>query len=202
MLPLRRELIEPVRAHLEGKHPGARAFRVPDKTATMMREDLADARAWWLQEAEDAQERAKREGSDFLAYRDAAGLVADFHALRHTFGSMLAASGAHPKVAQALMRHSTITLTMDRYTHLRDDDQRSALEALPPIDDGGTDALRATGTDGRLAAVLAPGLSSGGESCRTMAGTDAAGASGTAFSKPPDGLEPSTCGLQNRCSSN
>ncbi len=55
-------------------------------------------------------------------------------------------------------------------------DQRSALEALPPIDDGGTDALRATGTDGRLAAVLAPGLSSGGESCRTMAGTDAAGA--------------------------
>ena len=34
---------------------------------------------------------------------------------------------------------------MDRYTHLGDDDQRSALASLPPIDDGGDEALQATG---------------------------------------------------------
>ena len=39
--------------------------------------------------------------------------MADFHALRHTFVSNLANS----KMAQPLARHSTITLTMDRYTH-------------------------------------------------------------------------------------
>jgi len=29
-----------------------------------------------------------------------------FHSLRHTTASLLAASGAHPKVAQSIMRHS------------------------------------------------------------------------------------------------
>ena len=38
-------------------------------------------------------------------------LTADFHTLRHTQGSLLAASGIHPKVAQTLMRHSDINHT-------------------------------------------------------------------------------------------
>jgi hypothetical protein len=37
----------------------------------------------------------------------------DLYALRHTFISNLAAGGVHPKTAQGLARHSTITLTMD-----------------------------------------------------------------------------------------
>ena len=41
----------------------------------------------------------------------------DFHSLRHTTGSLLAASGVHPKVAQSIMRHSDINLTMSIYTH-------------------------------------------------------------------------------------
>jgi len=45
-------------------------------------------------------ERAKREQTTFLAYRDENDLVADFHALRHTFISNLANSGVHPKTAQ------------------------------------------------------------------------------------------------------
>ncbi|MFH5804676.1 hypothetical protein [Alienimonas sp. DA493] len=39
-----------------------------------------------------------------MAYRDAAGRVLDFHALRHTFVTNLARSGVHPKHAQALAR--------------------------------------------------------------------------------------------------
>lgn len=57
----------------------------------------------------------------------------DFHALRHQFISNLARGGAHPKEAQALARHSTITLTMDRYTHLGIMDLTAALERLPAI---------------------------------------------------------------------
>ena len=52
-----------------------------------------------------------------LVYRNQDGLVADFHALRHTFMTNLAIAGVHPKTAQMLARHSTIAMTMDRYTH-------------------------------------------------------------------------------------
>jgi integrase len=68
-----------------------------------------------------------------ITYRDADGRVFDFHALRHQFISNLARGGVHPKEAQALARHSTITLTMDRYTHLALADLTSALDRLPAI---------------------------------------------------------------------
>src|SRR5262249_41850902 len=65
-----------------------------------------------------------------LPYVDTQGQVFDFHALRHQFISNLAAAGVHPKVAQALARHSTITLTMDRYTHLAVANHTAALDEL------------------------------------------------------------------------
>jgi hypothetical protein len=43
----------------------------------------------------------------------------------------MAQSGIHPKPAQSLARHSTITLTMDRYSHVQLYDQAAALAALP-----------------------------------------------------------------------
>ncbi len=42
-------------------------------------------------------------------------IVGDFHGLRHTCGTWLAAPGAHSKVIQSIIRHSTITLIMDTY---------------------------------------------------------------------------------------
>jgi len=78
-------------------------------------------------------ERKRRIESSFLAYRDSAGRVADFHALRHTFITRLAQSGIAPSVAKSLARHSTITLTIDRYTHTVIGDQRQALDVLPVI---------------------------------------------------------------------
>ncbi len=50
-----------------------------------------------------------------IPYRDEQGRVFDCHSMRHQFISMLAAAGVHPKTAQELARHSTITLTMDHY---------------------------------------------------------------------------------------
>jgi integrase/recombinase XerD len=91
-----------------------------------------------------------------IPYRDEAGRVFDFHALRHQFISNLARAGAHPKEAQTLARHSTITLTMDRYTHLGMNDMVAALEKLPaiPPTGGKSEAVvaRATGTDGPVSA--------------------------------------------------
>lgn len=52
--------------------------------------------------------------------------------MRHQFISNLVRGGAHPKEAQTLARHSTITLTMDHYTHLQVGDLTAALERLPP----------------------------------------------------------------------
>ena len=46
-----------------------------------------------------------------IEYVDDSGRYADFHCFRHTTGSLLAANGVHPKVAQILMRHCDINLT-------------------------------------------------------------------------------------------
>ena len=95
-------------------------FGLPVKfeMADMLRADLADARQAWLDAAGDADEYQRREQSDFLSEVNHDGQALDFHALRHTCGAWAAMAGASPKAVQALMRHSTITLTMDTYGHL------------------------------------------------------------------------------------
>ncbi|WP_049576213.1 tyrosine-type recombinase/integrase [Streptomyces sp. SBT349] len=49
---------------------------------------------------------------------------------RHTCGTLLAFLKVHPKSAQAILRHSQISMTMDIYTHVVDDDQRAAAALL------------------------------------------------------------------------
>jgi site-specific recombinase XerD len=103
-----------------------------------------------------------------IPYNDDRGRVFDFHSLRHQFISDLARAGVHPKEAQALARHSTITLTMDRYTHVGIFDLATALERLPALTDGAEQslevtALRATGTGGRQETLPVRGAHSGAE---------------------------------------
>src|SRR5215472_13523565 len=95
-----------------------------------------------------------------IPYHDEGGRVFDFHALRHQFISSLEAAGVHPKVAQILARHSSITLTMDRYTHLGLLNQTAALEMLPalPIRERHAEPLAATGTDGAHSPQLSPAI--------------------------------------------
>ena len=40
------------------------------------------------------------------------------HTLRHSYAALLTREGAHPKVVQTLMGHSSINVTMDLYGHL------------------------------------------------------------------------------------
>ena len=78
---------------------------------------------------------------------DSAGHVLDFHSLRHTFGTNLALAGVPPKIAQELMRHSDINLTMGTYSHVGLYDLNAAVESLPSIPDF-SPAESATGTTG------------------------------------------------------
>jgi len=78
------------------------------------------------------------------------GMV-DFHGLRHTFGTMLAAAGGHPKTAQQLMRHSSIDLTMSRYTHVLHGQEAAAINSLPDLNRlPESQKQKATGTDNKL----------------------------------------------------
>ncbi len=52
------------------------------------------------------------------------------HDLRHTCAALLIAEGAHPKVVQAHLGHSSIQVTMDRYGHLFPSDAEDLAERL------------------------------------------------------------------------
>jgi integrase len=88
-----------------------------------------------------------------IPHADAGGRVVDFHALSVSYGTMLAKSGAAPRVAMELMRHTDIRLTMGVYTDPRILDTAQAVNNLPCLDDAPQVnknrgiALR-TGTDG------------------------------------------------------
>jgi len=98
----------------------------------------------------DAKKGAKLIKKDLneakIEYRDNSGRVVDFHSLRHTFITNLTRGGVSPRVAQSLARHSTITLTMDRYSHVNCSTERAALNMLPEIEIGKQIVLK-TGTD-------------------------------------------------------
>ena len=67
-----------------------------------------------------------------LGGEDDQGRVVDFHSLRNTFITGLSIAGVHPRVAQALARHSKIELTMQVYTDVRLLDLRAAVESTAP----------------------------------------------------------------------
>ena len=112
VVPLRPDLCERLRSYFSGRD--RRAPLWPGSwvgiAAKMLRGDL---------------ERAG------VPYVDGDGRYRDFHSLRHRFGSELARANVPPKVAQELMRHSTIVLTMDRYSHVGLHDTAVRSKAAP-----------------------------------------------------------------------
>ena len=107
------ELAARMRELLRDKSPSALAFKMPTKTAAMLRFDL---------------ERAG------IPYVDEQGEVFDFHSLRVQCASSLARANVHVKVMQERMRHSTSRLTLDLYSKLSQSEQdAAAVEALPRL---------------------------------------------------------------------
>ncbi len=132
-VPLHSDLVIRLGEWLTGRPRGERlwpgTWSVYD-SAKIIRKDLDAARRAWVAEAPTPAERQSREASDFLAYKDRTGAKADFHALRHTFVTNLVKSGLLPKDAKELARHSTITLTMDRYAHATLHEGAAAVDRL------------------------------------------------------------------------
>jgi integrase len=128
------DLANELQAFLATRAATGPIFKMPHVTdvARMLRGDLAAARDEWLKQAEkDPAELAKRKASDFLCVQNHDGEVLDFHSLRHTCGAWLALASAHPKEVQAIMRHSTIVLTMDTYGHLFPGQEAETISRLP-----------------------------------------------------------------------
>ncbi len=130
---LRNNTAAELKEFFKNKFPETKAFggtykKLTPKTSDMLQADLADAGIPYILD----------------------GLYFDFHSLRHQTGTLLAASGVHPKVAQKIMRHSDINLTMSRYTHIFSGQESEAIAKLPDFSEPSKQKQRAisTGTDG------------------------------------------------------
>ncbi|MFB3893075.1 MAG: tyrosine-type recombinase/integrase [Phycisphaerae bacterium] len=147
-IPLRADLVEDLREHIREKLSryrqqvakegnavplalprNTRLFDVPKYLVRIFDRDLAAAG---------------------IAKADTDGRTVDVHSLRHTFATLLSRAGVAPRIAQELMRHSDIRLTMNTYTHLQLIDTAGAVETLPRIGNARRHASNqaATGTDG------------------------------------------------------
>jgi integrase len=111
-VPLRADLIALLSRRIAGRRPADRVFNIP---ADLIRRFHADCR---------------RAGID---RRDDRGRQLDLHALRTTFGTLLARSGVPMRTAQQLMRHSDIRLTANVYVDPALLDLQGAVESLPSV---------------------------------------------------------------------
>ena len=189
----------------------------------MIGRDWKAARTAWIAAADSPVEREERAKSDFLTYKNAFGEVADFHSLRHTFITLVVKRGVDPKTAKELARHSTITLTMDRYSHIGLSDMHSAVERLSGIPEVPSESAKATGTDGRQASLplvltCSPTCGTSESSCDSVRvpqslvviseneNSPAILRENLIYrgnrTKPPGGLEPSPYALRKRRSTN
>jgi hypothetical protein len=127
-LPNSDELLADLRRYVADKPAREPIFALrPGKGAKMLRHDLSGAK---------------------IPYRDAGGLVFDFHSLRCELATQADAAGISPRVVQRMMRHSTHELT-GRYTRPRVADIEAAASKLPSLkpDTQRTEAVIMTGTD-------------------------------------------------------
>ena len=56
-----------------------------------------------------------------------------FHDLRHTHATLLLAQNIHPKIVQERLGHSTISITLDTYSHVLPGLQEKAASAFESI---------------------------------------------------------------------
>lgn len=55
------------------------------------------------------------------------------HDLRHTAATLLLSKGIHPKIVQEILGHSTISITLDTYSHVLPNMQKGAVRAMEEL---------------------------------------------------------------------
>ena len=56
-----------------------------------------------------------------------------FHDLRHTAVTLLLGGGVHPKIAAEMLGHTTVAITLNRYSHVTETMQREAAQVMGAI---------------------------------------------------------------------
>lgn len=56
-----------------------------------------------------------------------------FHDLRHTAATLLLLQGVHVKVVSEMLGHASVSITLDRYTHVLPDMQHDAMQAMQKV---------------------------------------------------------------------
>jgi integrase len=70
----------------------------------------------------------------FLPLVRKAGLpLIRFHDLRHTAATLLLLQGVHVKVVSEMLGHSSVSITLDRYSHVLPDMQQDAMQAMQRV---------------------------------------------------------------------
>lgn len=111
VLTLPQTLNNELKIYTVSKAPMAQVFKIRSVASLMIKQDLIVAG---------------------IEYKTEDG-TADFHALRHSFITNLARAGVHPSDAMALARHSTITLTMNYYTHTTRESLQGIIDSQPDL---------------------------------------------------------------------
>ncbi|HZB82491.1 MAG TPA: tyrosine-type recombinase/integrase, partial [Rubrobacteraceae bacterium] len=71
-----------------------------------------------------------RSSSALLSRYSGMQVCQTFHALRHSFATLMLSGREHPKVVQEMLGHSRINTTLDFYSHVLPDMQREAVDRL------------------------------------------------------------------------
>jgi integrase len=115
--PLAPDVAAAMRVYLEGREPGT----------------LIWPGTWWQRAAEMLCVDLEVAGVPYSIPGPDGPLFADFHAIRHSYITLLVRSGANVKDVQTLARHSTVQLTLGVYSHSGLADRAAAVNNLPNL---------------------------------------------------------------------
>ncbi|MNN41005.1 Transposase [compost metagenome] len=78
-----------------------------------------------IKKVQDKQNALKEAGEPYIPFPKIR-----FHDLRHTHATILLKKGVHPKIVQERLGHSSITVTLDTYSHVLPNMQRAVLNSI------------------------------------------------------------------------
>lgn len=225
-IPLKRATAQLVQEYLKNKLPGTRVFGsknlLTTDTANMIRRDMESARKIYL-----AKTGLNGSKTDFLL-EYIGDVQRVFHSLRHTTGTLLSASEVYGGTIKDVMRHASIKTTEQYYIHRIKTKEQQAINSLPDLSNSPEfQAERATGTDYQTVDVIGKKSFDSyfdkkqAEQCNSMQNPAKVAENDQtiknpvsepksailsqkqgSFIQPPERLELSAIGLQNRSSKN
>ncbi len=141
------------------KRRGVHQFKEPKSEHSRRRLDLSPSLAMFLRQYKAEREMeclllGKPLGDDDLVFSNEKGIAIDpgtlthnfarivkkaglprtrFHDLRHTFATLMLMAGIHPKIVSEMLGHSSVSFTLDTYSHVVPTMQQAAMKRLDEL---------------------------------------------------------------------